>query len=177
MPEIMMEEIIENHVEDHHLCDLKENNVPLREQERIGFFIRCTFTGFTFIWIFLIIMNELHTSAASVILLIPIALFLIGFLNSFDIADDDIEGSVFSTTFIAIGLIVSIPMITYFNRNKENKELTHLVYMAMVATLFSNLHYWTDKSNRHVCCIIRSCLETIAITLYAYALSISFLDL
>lgn len=142
---------------------------------QVGFFIQCTFFSFIFIWIFLIAINKLHLALSSVILLIPIALFAIGFINAYQIADDEIEDNVFTTTFTTIGLILSIPLITYFNKEKENKKLTHCVYLAMILTLFSNLHLWTDKDFRHVCRIMRSCFETMAISLYAYVLTDFFI--
>ena len=151
------------------------NKLVLAENLQVGFFIQCTFIAFVFIWIFLVSINRLHLSMSSILLLIPIALFAIGFLNAYDIADDEIEDNVFSTTFVTVGLILSIPLITYLNKDKENKKLTHLVYLSMILTLFSNLHFWTDKELRHVCRIVRSCFETMAITLYAYVLTDFFM--
>ena len=152
-----------------------KNKLEYEENLHVGFYIQCAFSAFIFMWIFLVAINKLYLGLASIIMLIPIALFIIGFLNAYDIADDDIEDNVFSTTFVTMGLIISIPLLTLYNKDKENKKLTTLVYLAMILTLFSNLHIWTDKSERHVFRIIRSCFETMAITLYAYTLTDFFL--
>uniref|UniRef100_A0A6C0BFH6 Transmembrane protein n=1 Tax=viral metagenome TaxID=1070528 RepID=A0A6C0BFH6_9ZZZZ len=166
-------EQIENELKHQKL----QKKLSVDEDLRVGFYIQSVFIAFIFIWIFLVAINKLHLSTGSIILLIPIALFCIGFMNAYQIADDEIEDNVFSTTFVTIGLIVSIPLITLFNKDKENKQLTHNVYLAMILTLFSNLHVWMDKSERHACRIIRSCFETMAISLYAYTLTEFFLPL
>ena len=167
----------ENDFPHHHkkLIDEKDKKLIDEENLRVGFYIQWTFAAFIFIWIFLIAINKLYLGTAAIIMLIPIALFSLGFMNSYDIADDDIEENVFSTTFVTMGLIISIPLITYYNKEKENKKLTRLVYLAMILTLFSNLHFWVDKSERHIFRIVRSCFETMAITLYAYTLTDFFL--
>lgn len=170
------EERIEEEIEEEKIKKSNfESNLNQVNMLQIGFYIQCTFSAFIFIWIFLIAINKLHFSLASIILLIPIALFSIGFMNSYEIADDEIENNVLGVTFTTVGLILSIPLITYLNKEKENKSLTHCIYLAMVLTLLSNLHIWTDKDLRHVCRIMRSCFETMAISLYAYVLTDFFI--
>lgn len=145
------------------------------DDEKVGFYIFTTFFVFIFIWIMILMICGVAKSPASVILFIPIVLFFLGMINSYDIADDKIEENVFSTTFATMGLIISMPLVAHYNKERENKYLNHVIYMAMILTLFSNFHFWTDEKLRHVCKITRSCFETMSIALYAYTLLIYFI--
>ena len=140
-----------------------------------GIYIRVTFFIFMIIWTFIVAINRLYLSYAFPILLIPFASFGLGILNSDQLADDKLEGDMFSTTFITMGLVISMPLITFLNKDKPNKELNHIIFLAMISTLLSYLHIWGDGVYRHVSKISRSCLETMAITLYIFVLVIFFL--
>ena len=162
--------------------DKNENNEILvkkcekgKSNLETGVYIRCVFLIFMIIWTFVIAYNKFFLLDAWPILTLPYGLFGLGILNSDDIADDEIEENVFSTTFVTMGLIISLPLLTMINKDKQNKELSHIVYLGMIFTLFSYFHFWVDKEERHVCKIMRSCLETIAVTLYILTLTIFFI--
>lgn len=138
-------------------------------------YIRITFFIFMVIWTFLVAINGLFISMAFPILLIPYASFGLGILNSDQLADDKLESDMFSATFITMGLVISMPLITFLNKDKPNKDLNHIIFLAMISTLCSYLHIWGDGAFRHVSKIFRSCLETMAITLYVYVLVVFFL--
>jgi len=170
------EEILEGHSGEKEIRTVKGEYVMTpEEKEKSTFYIRCTFLLFIFIWIFVIATNKLYESTAWFVLLIPFGLFGLGYLNSYDISDDTVEEDVLSATFITTGLVLSIPLLGIFNKDKMNSFLSHVIFLAMVFTLFSYLHIWVDRIDRHICKIIRSCFETIAVTLYIYALVIFFL--
>lgn len=137
-------------------------------------YIRYFFIIFMIIWTFIILCNKYYTLAAWPILTLPYGLFGLGIINSDNIADGEIEESVFSATFVTMGLIISLPLLTLINKEKENKDLSHIIFLGMIFTLFSYFHIWVDKPERHICKIIRSCLETIAVDLYILALTIFF---
>lgn len=152
---------------------IKSKKLEIRET---SFYVRSVFLTFTFIWIIIIVLNKFYTSLAVWVLLIPFAIFLLGFMNADETANTDIESDVFSVTFITIGIIVSMPLLSLFNKEKTNEHLNHVIFLAMISTLLSYLHIWTGKKNRHVCKVIRSCLETYAICLYIFAITIFFVD-
>lgn len=196
-----MEEIIDEIEELKELKELKyiiDENVDLQnmskaDHEQIAFYIRSSFSFFIFLWALIILGNELHTKISFFVLIIPFALFSIGFMNAYEIADDGVENDVFTTTFITAGLILSMPLLGLFNKDldkmkeagKSTSEICHIetsskflsrvIFLAMIFTLFSYYHIWVDKFHRHVVKIIRSCLEQIAVTLYIYALVLFFL--
>lgn len=170
------ERVEEIHFDEKEPQSVKGEYVMTKEEkEKSTFYIRCTFLIFIFIWIFVIASNRLYESNALFVLLIPFGLFGLGFLNSSDISDDNVEEDVFSATFITTGLVLSIPLLGIFNREKMDSFLTHIIFLAMVFTLFSYFHIWVDRTDRHICKIIRSCFETIAVTLYTFAIIIFFL--
>lgn len=141
------------------------------------FYIRATFFAFAIIWILLIVMNKLYTHIAAWILLIPLALFLLGFMHAEETNNCEIETDVFSTTFITVGLLFSLPLIAHTSKENPHPLLNRAIWLAMISTLFSYLHFWVGKSGRHVCKVIRSCLEMFAVSLYLYAIIIfSMLD-
>lgn len=160
--------------------EIKNNSLdsPMNEvqREKSTFYIKCVFSFYTLLWILIIIFNKLFENPAFFILIIPFALFITGFMNAYDIADDEVEQDVFSTTFITGGLIIFMALMTLFNKDKHDRFLSHILYLAVIFTLLSYYHIWVDKINRHICKISRSCLEVIAITLYVYALTVYFME-
>ena len=174
---------MDKHIESEEIIhEIENDGKKLKKCELInpchnletGLYIRYVFIIFMIVWTFVIAYNKFFLLAACPILTIPYGLFGLGILNSDNIADDEIEENVFSTTFVTMGLIISIPLLTMINKDKQNRELTHIVYLGMIFTLFSYFHYWVDKEERHICRIMRSCLETIAVTLYILTLTIFF---
>ena len=139
------------------------------------FYVRSIFCLFSFIWIFVIILNKFYKNIACYILLIPFIIFLLGFINSEDTTNTDVEDDIFSVTFLTLGLVVSLPLLALFNKDNANPELNHVIFLAMISILLSYLHIWVGKENRHVFKAIRSCLETFSITLYIFAISIFFI--
>lgn len=137
-------------------------------------YIRCVFIIFVIIWTFTILYNKYYNLTAWPILTLPYGLFGLGIINSDDIADDEIEENVFSATFVTMGLIISLPLLTMINKETKNKDLSHIIFLGMIFTLLSYFHIWVDKPERHICKIIRSCLETIAVDMYILALTIFF---
>lgn len=150
------------------------------DKDQIGEYIGYTFGIFTIIWTFIILFNSLFSPIIAPILIIPYVIMGIGFLNKNSIADDKLEDGIFSTTFITMGLVFSIPLIGHINSKLESncekcKFLCHIVFLAMILTLLSYLHIWVDEKWRHVFKIVRSCFETMAVTLYILVLTYLFL--
>lgn len=141
-----------------------------------SFYVRSIFMVFTVIWMIIIIMGKFYESLAAWILLIPFGIFLLGFMFADETCDHEVHDDVFSVTFIAIGVVVAIPLLTFANKEKPNVKINHIIFLAIIATLLSYLHLWVNKTNRYICKVVRSCLETYAITLYIFAIMILFID-
>lgn len=137
-------------------------------------YIRIVFIFFIIIWVFIVSINKFYLSVAFPVLLIPFASFGLGIINS-DNIDNELGSDIFSATFITMGLVISLPLLTFFNKDKMDKDLNHIIFLAMISTLFSYIHIWINKNNRCICKVVRSCFETIAVTLYIFALTIFFI--
>lgn len=172
-------------------CRLDEHKLS-DEEKNISENIGLVFAIFAIIWTFIVAINRFYNSAAWPILLIPYAAMGIGYLNKERIVDDMVEQGVFSATFITMGLIISMPLLGYMNNkilgnvdkddNKQvdekkkalNTQINHIILLAIIITLLSYIHIWVDQSLIHVCKVIRSCFEMMAVTLYIFALTIFF---
>ena len=60
-------------------------------------------------------------------------------------------------------------------KNDTYKRTTHIIFLAMILVLISYPHIWATMEFRHVFKIARSCIETMAVTLYIFVLMIFFL--
>lgn len=176
---------------DPLLDDFKPEERKSIEDEKLGENIGWTFVIFIIIWTFIIAINRFYKSPAFPILFIPYASMGIGFFNKNNIADDKLEQNIFSATFISIGLVISLPLLGYMSKmilgdnpkadninpllSKKVSNLSHIIFLAMIMTLLSYIHIWVDQKLRHVCSVIRSCFEMMAVTLYIYALTVFFL--
>lgn len=167
----------EHHIfhEDEKFNSGKKNDKVETSDNNTPTYITSFFIIFMIVWTFVITYNKFFLLSVWPILLIPYGLFGLGIINAEDIPDAEIEENVFSTTFVTMGLVISLPLLTMINKDKQNKELTHIIFLGMIFTLLSYFHLWVDKPQRHVCKIIRSCLETIAVDLYILALTIFFI--
>lgn len=143
--------------------------------ENMGVYVRFIFVCFSIFWLLIIVLNDLYKSEAYYVLILPFIVFFIAFFNSNDIIDDKVETDVFSVTFVTLGILFSMPLLAFFNKDTQRKDLNHVIYLAMIFTLVSYFHFWVDENYRHYFKMIRSCFETMAITLYIYALTIYFI--
>lgn len=164
-----------------HDCDsigevsLETGELYVPKEETV-YYIKTVFLVFSLIWSILIVSNKFYNNSACWVLVLPYIIFLLGFINAEDVADDKISEDVFSTSFVGIGIIVSLPLLTLFNKDKTDVELNHVIFMGLISILLSYFHIWCDYSRRHVVKSIRSCLETFAIDLYIFAILIFFLQ-
>jgi len=147
-------------------------DIPLRPCN--PYYVASVFAIFAFIWILVVLLNRLYTSHVSFILVVPLFIFTIGFFNA-ECIDCELEGDVFKVTFITVGLLLSLPLLKFFNENNEDRQLNHVIFLAIISILISYYHVWVPHEDRHVCKAIQSCLETFAITLYIFAVLIIFL--
>ena len=160
---------------ESEILQLKKGECYVSRKETV-FYVRSIFTLFTFFWIMIIVMNKFYKSMVAYVLLIPFAIFLLAFMNAEDTVDDELENDVLSVTFVTVGIIISMPLLTLFNKDKSNTELNHIIFLAIISILLSYFHLWCDRSRRHICKAIRSCLETFSITLYIFAIAIFFVQ-
>lgn len=186
--------------DDCKFCEQCEKRMTPAEKRKYVYFTKAVYVIFTFIWLLLCLTNNFYENIAAYVLLIPFIVFLFGFFNAEETCNTEVETDVFGVSFIAIGILVSMPLLTLFNkeddkklgtpditkietiedrdkrleREKNTKLLNHVVFIALVCVLLIYLPIWVGYHERHICKSIRSCLETFSITLYIYAIMIFF---
>lgn len=145
-------------------CKKKEKKNP-----RLVWWTRFVYVLFILIWLAIIIVFELYKKSPIVllILVIPFVVFLSGFEQAPYSTFSDEQG-IFEASFLAIGLLVVVPLINWMRENYEGdcKEFVALILFAISLTLLSVLDIWFKSElmrlNRH----IRLCFETMAVTLF-----------
>lgn len=187
--------------EDSGFCENCEKRMTHAEKRKYVYFTKAVYVIFTFIWLLLCLTNDFYENIAAYVLLIPFIVFLFGFFNAEETCNPEVETDVFSVSFIALGILVSMPLLTLFNKEedkklsnpgttvteesqedknkrirkeKNTKLLNHVVFIAIICVLVIYLPIWVGYHDRHICKAIRSCLETFSITLYIYAIMIFF---
>lgn len=134
--------------------------------------IRGIYVLFTIIWVFIVcFFNLANISKAWIILFIPIILFIIAFFNV-EAISCQLNKEVFQTSFIVIGIIFALPLLTWMNKDDSSKfeQISDVVILAIVFTLLSYYHLWVSYEYMIVWKHCRSCFETIAVTLFIYVL-------
>jgi hypothetical protein len=163
--------------DDQPIVNEPKNKKKIREEAKeASFYVRSIFLIFTFVWMIVIILNKFYVSLAAWILLIPIMIFLLGFSFAEECCDCELADDIFSTSFMYVGVFISIPLLTLFNKDGRNRKLNHIVFLALISTLLAYLPMWLRKTARHPYKAARTCLETIAVTLYIFAIVIFFID-
>jgi hypothetical protein len=157
-------------------CVHVETRMTHEMHKRITHFIQSVYVVFVFIWLILIISNSFYESVAAYVLLIPFGAFLFGFMHAEEVCHSEVENDVFSVTFIALGILFSIPLLTLFNKDNINPKLNHTIFLALFLILLAYIPLWVPYHYRHVCRAIRSCLETMSAVLYMYAITIFFME-
>lgn len=125
---------------------------------------------FTLLWIILVILFGLVTYETLLILMIPIIIFFINMQSIDEVYDEESEAEIFSVTFITIGVLFSITILTFLTKNDSDPRLITAILLAVIFILLAYYHLWLGKENRHIMKIVRSCFETFAVTLYIYAI-------
>lgn len=125
---------------------------------------------FILLWIILVCMFHLPTVYTIPVLLIPVILLFVNSENINDVYDDDTEAEIFSVTFITIGVLFSITILTFLTKSDSDPRLITSILLAVIFILLAYYHLWLGEENRHIMKIVRSCFETFAVTLYIYAI-------
>lgn len=123
------------------------------------------------LWIVIVFCLEIYNKYGSLILLIPIILFMVGIFNA-NCLDLETSKQIFQTSFIVIGVIFAIPLLTFLN-TKNHYDIVHITQLVMIAIiliLVSYLHICLAQENIPIWNHCRSCFETMAITLFIYVL-------
>lgn len=129
------------------------------------------------VWFLIICYFELYTSRAAIFLWIPFIVFLIGWSNSADLSPE-IEEDMFKASYLSVGLVLSLPLMTWMSKdfNGSRQMFTSVIIVTMVLTLLTLIDIWVAKRWLSVYKHGRSCLQTMAVCLFIFALITYYMD-
>ena len=145
----------------------------------LGNWIRFIYVFFMFIWLFTVWYLKLYdvSMVAIIILFIPIIVFISGILEA-PFATPEAENGIFDASFLAIGLLVIVPLINWTRENYigDCKRFITIAIIAIIFTLLSVLDIWLRgeymRLNKH----IRLSFETMSVTLFILLLYMYILN-
>ena len=131
---------------------------------------------FIVFWILLVWYFDLYKKITSIVLVIPIIVFVLALCNINCMTEESTK-ELFQTSFVTIGIIFSVPLLTLVSResNLDVQHITQIIIIAIVMILLSYLHICTYPGYEVIwkhCC---NCFETMAIVLFIYCLITYFL--
>jgi len=104
------------------------------------------------------------------ILLMAIVVFFVGYWNA-DHITVDVEEQLFRSNYLAVGLLIVIPLLTWINRDMtvDKKDFTIVIILSVIFIMLSLLDLWTKRGWNSVVKHVRSIFQTMAIVLLIYA--------
>lgn len=132
------------------------------------------------LWIILIIMLRLYEKndwLCWIMIIIPIILFIIGYINAKDITPD-VEGSVFQSDYLSLGLIIIVPLLTWINKDYggDRRRFIAILVSAVILNLISMIDLWLPARWLSVVKHAKSVLQTMSVFLIIYALYQYYLE-
>lgn len=128
------------------------------------------------LWLCLILVLRLYRTdlPGYFILAIPIFVFAFGYVNSNGLSAD-VEEDMFKANYLSIGLLVVLPLLTWFNNdykgsNEKRREFMTLIIVALVLTMLSLVDVWVPKKWVTLVKHVKSVLQTASLALIIFAL-------
>lgn len=131
------------------------------------------------IWILIVAFFGFYCSygLAILILLLPLVLFGVGFYNASTL-DRAAEESMLRVNCLSVGLLIVLPLLAWMTRgyNGDRKHFLSLIVVAIILSMLSMFDVWVGVGWQSVVIHIKSCLQTMALTLLIYALFIYYVS-
>lgn len=130
-----------------------------------------TYLCLLLVWIILILIFQIYLTYASVVIVIPFILFIIAMIYAPTYASYN-KTDLIKDTFVTVIIITAIPFLIWFTSKSRPHSLhiTNIVILAIILGVVSLLPVWSDPRGECVWKHCRTGLETMAITLFLYAL-------
>lgn len=122
-------------------------------------------------WIFIIVCLDIYHSIESIILLIPVIVFLLGMINLHSITPT-IEDEMFKASYLSIGLILALPLVTWMSKDfkGDHSKFICTIIVALSLSLITLIDLWVSREWYCVYKHTKSGLQTMAITLLIYSM-------
>lgn len=143
------------------------------------FWIRLAYVVLALVWILIVLVLRLHIihPVCLIILAIPLLVFTVNFWTAEYITMTD-EESVYQANYLAVGLIIVLPLFTWLNgnHNGDKKRYGGIVVTAIVLMLLAMIDLYLPREWLSIIRHIQSACQAMALTLLIYALASFFLD-
>jgi len=152
-----------------------------RQRKEIIRYIEYVYITAMIFWVLLIVVLQLYETdvIGLLILLVPFASFAFGYFNSYYI-NEQVEEYVFQNNYFSVGLLITLPLLTWINREYSNperrKKFTSILVMAIILIMFSILDIWVPLEILSVIKHLHSVLQTTALILLIYALYMFYIE-
>lgn len=141
--------------------------------------IQITYLIAVIVWVLICVLFGLHQTDffGIMILLIPIGIFFINFVNA-PYLTVNTENNLYSLNYVSVGLMIIVPLIT-LTRNSScyrgnRDKIIMIVVMAMIFAVLSVLNVWVRPKWVSIVKHIHSVFRTYTLTLLLYALYIYY---
>ena len=138
--------------------------------------IRLVYILAIIVWTGIIFAFGFHRMKAKFLLLIPYILFGIAIFNACKL-ETKVERVMFQTTFLSVGLILAIPLLTWTSQDYkgDKKQFVNIIIMSVVFSSFSMYDLWVSRKWLPLYYHIRSSFQVIGLTLLVFGLIEYFL--
>lgn len=123
------------------------------------------------VWVVISIMLKIHNSSSWFIVLIPLMVFGIGYYSTNHI-HESIEYHMFTSSYLPLGLTLSLSLFTWIHgKFKGNKD--HFMFIILIALILSFIpliDIWIPTKWESLYKHWKSCLQTMSVTLFIYAI-------
>ncbi len=128
------------------------------------------------IWLILIIYTGFYRLHGAFILAIPFIIFVIGIINA-SCLSTDVEEYMFAANFLTIGLLLALPLLNWTCKgySGDKRLFTLIIVLAITLSIFSMYDIWVPIKWLSVYKHIRSCFQTLSLTLVIFGLVEYFL--
>lgn len=133
--------------------------------------IRCIYVLFIIIWIVTIYFFSIYKLPYSILLVIPILLFLVALINAPKLSED-VESEMSKIIYLPVVIIVAVNVITWTHKESMDnlRQITICIIISIVFILISSFDLWVNKcwifAYRHV----QSAFETMSVSLIIFAI-------
>lgn len=134
------------------------------------------------LWLCLILVLRLYRTdlPGYFILSIPLFVFAFGFVNSNGLSAD-VEEDMFKANYLSIGLLVVLPLLTWFNNDykgsgEKRRQFMTLIIVALILTMLSLVDVWVPKKWVTLVKHVKSVLQTASLALIIFALYTYYIE-
>ena len=141
------------------------------------FAVKVLYVIFIVIWIIVVVTLKLYTSPAWFILLIPIFTFTFAIFSTHNITYE-MEDEMFKASYLSVGLILALPLLSWMNKDfsGDKDHFVSVIFLALGFTILTYIDVWVTKRWLSVFKHFRSCLQTMAVSLFLYAITTYYMN-